>query len=51
MLIGNSPMKKRKLKKRKNNKSVNKTAMYEYQKESKRGTSNVLDETIYSIMV
>ena len=25
--------------------------MHEYQKESKRGTSNLLDETIYSIMV
>ena len=25
--------------------------MHEYQKESKRGTSNLLDETIYSIVV
>ena len=25
--------------------------MHEYQKESKRGTSNLLDETIYSIAV
>ena len=30
---------------------VNETAMHEYQKESKRGTSNLLDETIYSIVV
>ena len=29
----------------------NKTAMHEYQKELKRGTSNILDETIYSIVV
>ena len=29
----------------------NKTAMHEYQKESKRGTSNLLDETIYLIVV
>ena len=29
----------------------NKTAMHEYQKESKIGTSNILDETIYSIVV
>ena len=32
-------------------KQVNKTAIHEYQKESKRGTSNLLDETIYSIVV
>ena len=29
----------------------NKTAIHEYQKESKRGTSNLLDETIYLIVV
>ena len=29
----------------------NKTAMHEYQKESKRGASNLLDEMIYSIVV
>ena len=29
----------------------NKTAMHEYQKELKKGTSNILDETIYSIVV
>ena len=30
---------------------VNETAMHEYQKESKRGTSNLLDKTMYSIVV
>ena len=30
---------------------VNKTAIHEYQKESKRGTSNLLYEMIYSIAV
>ena len=53
--MGNSTMKIRKLKERKkmnkNNKKVNKTAMHECQEESKRGTSNLLDETIYSIVV
>ena len=29
----------------------NKTAMHEYQKEFKRGTSNIIDETIYLIVV
>ena len=32
-------------------KRVNKTAMHEYQNESKRGISNILDEGVYSIMV
>ena len=29
----------------------NKTAMHKYQKELKRGTLNIIDETIYSIVV
>ena len=51
----NSTVKIRKLKERKkvnkNNKEVNKTAMHECQEESKSGTSNLLNETIYSIVV
>ena len=30
---------------------LNKTAMHQYQKDSKRGTSNLLDEMIHSIVV
>ena len=30
---------------------MNKTAIHQYQKESKRETSNLVDETIYSIVV
>ena len=41
-------MKIRKLGKKNENK---KTAMYKYQKESQRGASNLLDETIYLIEV
>ena len=48
--MGNSLMKERKLKKNEVE-EVNKTAMHEYQRDSKRGTSNLLDETIYSIVV
>ena len=45
-------MKIRKLEQKKTKKNENKkTAMYEYQKESQRGTSNLLDETIYLIEV
>ena len=51
----NSTVKIRKLKERKkvnkNNKEVNKTAMHECQEESKSGTSNLLNETIYLIVV
>ena len=42
-------MKIRKLEKTKNENK--KTAMYEYQKESQRGASNLLDQTIYLIEV
>ena len=38
MIRGNSPMKKRKLKKKNEKKENNKTVMHEYQKESKGGT-------------
>ena len=53
--MGNSTVKIRKLKERKkvnkNNKEVNKTAMHECQEESKRATSNLLNETTYLIVV
>ena len=54
MIIGNSQMKKRnqnlKKKKNENDKNLLKQPCYTGQ-ESKRGTSNLLDETTYSIVV
>ena len=52
--MGNSTMKIRKLKERKKmnkNNEVNETAMHECQVEPKRGSSKLLDETIYLIAV